>query len=159
MSPNEIDKRVTNGMNANRLVKPKLVENLLFKDEVFAIIGAAMEVHNQLGCGFFEAVYQEALEVELKVRQIPFETSKLLQIQYKGAFLNKGYIADLVAYDKIIIELKAIETLTEKDEAQLLNYLKATGLELGLLINFGGSKLEWKRRILTQNYKKPLISK
>ena len=140
-------------MNANQL-KPKMVDNLLYKDEVFAIIGAAMEVHNQLGCGFLEGVYQEAIEVELKERKVPFESAKHLQIHYKGAILSKGYIADLVAYDKIIIELKAIETLTENDEAQLLNYLKATGLELGLLINFGGSKLEWKRRILTQNYKK-----
>ena len=142
-------------MNANRSLKPRFVENLLYKDEVFAIIGAAMEVHNQLGCGFLEAVYQEAFEVELKGRNIPFETSKHLQIQYKGALLNKGYIADLVAYDKIIIELKSIDTLTENDDAQLLNYLKATGLELGLLINFGASKLEWKRRILTHDYKKP----
>ncbi len=139
-------------MNANRPTKPRIVENLLYKDEVYSIVGAAMEVHNQLGSGFLEAVYQEAREFELKARQIPFEALKHLQVHYKGAILNKGYIADLVAYNKIIIELKAIETLTDNDEAQLFNYLKATGLELGLLINFGGSKLEWKRRILTKDY-------
>ncbi len=139
-------------MNTNPPSKPNFVENLIYKDEVFAIIGAAIEVHNQLGCGFLEAVYQEAFEVKLKERKIPFEGSKHLQIKYKGTLLNKGYVADLVAYNKIIIELKAIESLTLNDESQLLNYLKATGLELGLLINFGGSKLEWKRRILTRDY-------
>ncbi len=138
-------------MNVNRSNKPKFVENLIYKDEVYAIIGAAMEVHKQLGWGFLEAIYQEALEYELNLRKVPFEASKLLRIQYKGSILNKGYVADLVAYGKIIVELKAIETLTESDEAQILNYLKATGMELGLLINFGGSKLEWKRRILTHD--------
>jgi GxxExxY protein len=141
-------------MNTNKLLKTDLGDNLLYRDEVYAIIGAAMEVHNQLGCGFLEAIYQEALELELANKQIPFEASKHLSLEYKGVELKKGYIADIVAYSKIILELKAIEKLTSTEDAQLLNYLKATGFKLGLLINFGSTKLEWKRRILTKNFVK-----
>ena len=122
--------------------------DLLFKDEAYAIVGAAMEVYNQLGPGFLEAVYQEALEIELAERGIPFVSQKELRILYKGQPLKKTYISDLTCYEKIIVELKAIDRLTGKDTAQLLNYLKATGLRLGLLINFGNvEKLEWERRI------------
>jgi len=107
-----------------------------------------MEVYNQLGPGFLEAVYQEALEIELAERGIPFVSQKELRILYKGQPLKKTYISDLTCYEKIIVELKAIDRLTGKDTAQLLNYLKATGLRLGLLINFGNvEKLEWERRI------------
>src|SRR5512136_423104 len=121
---------------------------LLYRDEVYAIVGAAMEVYNQLGPGFLEAVYQEALEIELTERGIPFLSQKELRVLYKGQPLKKTYISDLTCYEKIIIELKAIDRLTGKDTAQLLNYLKATGLRLGLLINFGSSeKLEWERRV------------
>ena len=139
-------------MISDKLENIKRVDDLLYRDEVYAIIGAAMEVHNQLGCGFLEAVYQEALELDLENRSIPFEASKHLSLEYKGIELKKGYIADIVAYGKIIIELKAIEKLTSIDDAQLINYLKATGYKLGLLINFGATKLEWKRRILTKDY-------
>ncbi len=122
--------------------------DLLFKDEAYAIVGAAIEVYNQLGPGFLEAVYQEALEIELTERGIPFVPQKELRILYKGQPLKKTYISDLTCCEKIIVELKAIDRLTGKDTAQLLNYLKATGLRLGLLINFGNSeKLEWERRI------------
>lgn len=122
--------------------------DLLFRDEVYAIVGAAMGVYNQLGPGFLEAVYQEALEIELSERSIPFVSQKELRIVYKERPLKKTYIPDLTGYDKIIVELKAIDRLTGKDMAQLLNYLKATGFRLGLLINFGNSdKLEWERRI------------
>jgi len=122
--------------------------DLLFKDEVYALVGAAMAVYNQLGLGFLEAVYQEALEIELAERGIPFVSQKELRILYKGQPLKKTYISDLTCYEKIIVELKAIDRLTGKDTAQLLNYLKATGLRLGLLINFGNvEKLEWERRI------------
>ncbi len=121
---------------------------LIFRDEVYAIIGAAMEVYNQLGPGFLEAVYQEALEIEFTERSIPFASQKELRILYKGRPLKKTYMSDLVCYEKIVIELKAIDRLTGKDTAQLLNYLKATGLRLGLLINFGNAeKLEWERRV------------
>ena len=120
---------------------------LLYKDEVYAIIGAAIEVHRVLGPGFLEAVYQEALEIELPSRQVPFDTQTPLSIMYKSHRLQKGYIADLRCYRKIIVELKALDRLSGKEEAQLLNYLKATGFRVvGLLINFGSTgKLEWKR--------------
>ena len=118
---------------------------LLFKDEVYAIIGAAMEVSNELGSGFLEAVYQEALGIELTARQIPHEQQKPIKIRYKGIELMKDYFADFLCYDQIIVEIKAIKQLSTIEEAQLLNYLKATGCPLGLLINFGVPKLEWKR--------------
>ena len=118
---------------------------LVYKDEVYEIVGAAMEVHKELGCGFLEAVYQEAFEIELKGRNIPFESQKQLAIYYKGKLLEKEYYADVVCYDKIIVELKAFDKLTSKEESQLLNYLKASGLKVGILINFGAASLDWKR--------------
>ena len=122
---------------------------MLLKDEVYAVVGAAMEVHSVLGSGFLEAVYQEALECELSQRQIPYETQVELGIFYKDHVLEKRYRADLICYDQIIIELKASSGLIGRDTAQLLNYLKASRMRLGLLINFGSrSKLEWKRIIL-----------
>ena len=121
---------------------------LVLKDEVFAVIGAAIEVHRELGHGFLEAVYQEAMEVELKSRGIPFEAQKPLQIHYKGKLLAKEYFADIVCYGQIIVELKAADRLSGKDRAQMLNYLKATGLRVGLLLNFGShSKLVWERLV------------
>jgi len=121
---------------------------LLYKAEVFEIIGAAIEVHKELGHGFLEAVYQEAIEIEMRRRQIPFEPQKNLCIRYKELILQKQYVADFICYGKIIMELKALEGLSGKEEAQVLNYLKATGLRVGLLINFGShGKLEWKRYI------------
>lgn len=122
--------------------------DLLYKEEVFEIIGAAIEVHKELGPGFLEAVYQEALEIELGSRNIPFQAQKCVEIFYKNRTLNKEYIADFICYDKIIVEIKALEKLSGKEEAQILNYLKATRLRVGLLINFGShGKLEWKRFI------------
>ena len=122
---------------------------LIFKEEVYAIMGAAMEVHRELGSGFLESVYQEALEVELARREIPFESHKPLKIVYKGQTLKKEFIADLICFGKIAVELKAQDSLSGKEEAQVLNYLKATGLKLGLVINFGSHpNLEWKRLVL-----------
>ena len=119
---------------------------LIYKEEVFAIVGAAIEVHKELGSGFLEAVYQEAMEMELFSRDIPFESQKVLHINYKGKQLRKEYVADFVCYEKIIVEIKAIEKLSGKEKAQLLNYLKATGFKVGVLINFGSDrKLEWER--------------
>ncbi len=124
---------------------------LLLMKEVYAIIGAAMEVYNTLGPGFLEAVYQEAFAVELRSRTISFESQRVLEIFYKGRRLEKSYTADMIAYEKIIIEIKALDQLTTREESQLLNYLKATGHEVGVLINFGShGKLEWKRMALTQ---------
>lgn len=127
------------------------MQGLLYKDEVHSIIGAAMTVHSALGPGFLEAVYQEALEIELRERHIPFIPQHELHIFYKQHCLAKTYIADLLVHDRIIVEIKALSALTSREEAQLLNYLKATRLDLGLLINFGATgKLEWKRMIRTQ---------
>jgi GxxExxY protein len=121
---------------------------LLLKDEVFAVIGAAIEVHRELGPGFLEAVYQEAMELELADRGIPFLAQEPLTIRFKARILKKRYEPDFLCYNLLIAELKALNQLSGADEAQLLNYLKATGLRVGLLINFGSvGKLEWKRYI------------
>ena len=120
--------------------------DLLYKEEVFAIIGAAMEVHSYLGRGFSESVQQEAFSIELTERGIPFLPQVQLNVQYKGHQLNKYYIADFVCYGKIIVEIKSASQLTSADEGQVINYLRATGMKLGLLINFGSvNKLEWRR--------------
>ena len=119
----------------------------LYESETYAIIGCAMEVHRHLGCGFLEPVYQEALEIEFQNRGIPFCREKVLEIQYKGSPLQKKYVADFVCFDKIIVELKALSVLSSEHYAQVLNYLKATGYRLGLLINFGAASLEYKRVI------------
>jgi GxxExxY protein len=120
---------------------------LLYREEVYAIVGAAMEVHHELsGAGFYEGVYQEALEIELGLRTIPFEPQKELPITYKGRLLRKKYLADVICFGKIIVEIKCAECLTTQDEAQVLNYLKATGMRAALLFNFGNcGALEWKR--------------
>lgn len=124
------------------------IQELLYRDEVYAIVGAAMEVHDVLGNGFLEAVYHAALKVELTVRQIPFVSEMALPVFYKGQRLNAEYRADLVCYDKVIVELKALEKLSGKEEGQILNYLKATGLRVGVIINFGSrGKLEWRRLV------------
>jgi GxxExxY protein len=127
-----------------------LKKEFLYEKEVFEIIGAAMEVHKELGPGFLESVYEEAMKIESCEREIPHKTQEKLIIFYKGIKLNKEFIADYVAFDKIIVEFKCIPKLTTVEEAQILNYLKATGLKVGLLINFGSQgKLEWKRYIRT----------
>jgi len=124
---------------------------LLYKDEVYAIIGAAMEVYNHLGPGFGEAIYQEAMELESDARRIPNNPQQDIFIDYKGQKLKKFFTPDLICYENIIVEIKAIDRLTSREEAQLLNYLKATGLPVDLLINFGTDKdLEWKRMVLSQ---------
>lgn len=119
---------------------------LVAKDEVYAIVGAAMEVHNELGAGFAEAVYQEAMEIELRLREIPFERQARLLISYKGTQLSSFFVADLICYGRVIVEIKAIRETTARDEAQTINQLKATGLHVGLLINFGDpGRLDWQR--------------
>jgi len=118
---------------------------LILKDEVYQIVGAALDVSNELGCGFLEAVYQEALELELAERRIPHVSQARIQISYKGRLLNKEYIADFLCHDQIVVEIKAIKAITRIEEAQILNYLKATNLPLGLILNFGATQLEWKR--------------
>ena len=121
--------------------------SLLFETETFAIIGAAMEVHRELGNGFLEAVYQEALEEEFISRGIPYKREIPLTVYYKNKPLKKYYIADFVCYEKIIIEVKTVSALLSEHESQVLNYLSATKIKLGLLINFGNKSLEHKRII------------
>jgi len=111
----------------------------------YKIIGAALEVHKELGCGFLEAVYQEALGREFAGQGIPFKSQPVIRIAYKGKPLDKTYLPDFVCFDEIIVEIKAISGLSGIEEAQLINYLKATGLKVGLLLNFGAKPLEYKR--------------
>ena len=120
---------------------------LLYEEETFLIIGAAMTVHQELGHGFLEAVYQEALEKEFILRKIPYKSETPVTIYYKEKPLNKGYVADFICYDEIIVEIKALSSLINDHKAQVLNYLTATKLKLGLLINFGTPSLEYLRII------------
>lgn len=124
--------------------------DLLHPNESYALMGAAFEVYKELGPGFLEAVYEEALCRELASRQVPFRRQVPLEIQYKGATLDKRYVCDLLAYGGIILELKAVQRITDIDVAQALNYLKATGYDLALILNFSApDQLEWKRIVRT----------
>ena len=114
-----------------------------------AVIGAAMEVHCELGFGFLEAVYQCALALEFQERTIPFKAEVSLPIRYKSKLLTCGYRADFVCFEDLLVETKAIAELTRVDDAQVINELKATGLERGLLLNFGAPSLQFKRLVLT----------
>ena len=111
--------------------------NIFFKEESYKIGGAIFAVHQALGCGFLERVYQDALEIEFKDRHIPYEREKQIQIMYKGKQLGEPYRADFVCYGKIIVELKAVDELCGIHRSQVVNYLKDTGFKLGLLVNFG----------------------
>ncbi len=118
----------------------------MLKKEGYDVMGAAFEVYNTLGSGFLEEVYQQSLEIELDRRHIPFKPQQELKLCYKDAPLKKTYVADIVAFEKMIIELKATSVLTPDHCAQLMNYLKASHLVVGYLINFGNpGKLEWRR--------------
>ncbi len=122
-------------------------EKLLYHELTHAIIGAAMEVHTVLGPGFLEAVYEEALAHEFNLRSIPFERQADLCVDYKGIKAGR-YRADFWVDSKVIVELKAIQRLTNVEMAQLINYLKATQMRVGLLLNFATPRLEYERRIL-----------
>lgn len=122
---------------------------LVLKEEVYQVVGAALEVYWRLGRGFLEPIYQEAFEIELNRRGLPFEPQKELTIVYKGHPLEKKYVADMICFNQIIVELKALDRLTGVEEAQLLNYMRMTRMRVGLLINFGSQvKLEWKRYVI-----------
>ena len=123
-------------------------EEYLYSDETHQIIRCTMNVANYFGTGFLESVYHKALEEEFRENNIPFSSQKQIPVYYKGKDIHANFYADLIVDDKIIIELKSKERLINADEAQILNYLKATGIRLGLLINFGNKRrLEWKRFI------------
>lgn len=137
----------------NKAINPQITQmtQILEKDPItYEIIGAAIEVHRVMGHGFLEAVYQEALSIEFSLRKIPFQKEVDLPIYYKDKILSTSYRADFLCYDSVIVELKAISQLSGKEEAQIINYLKATGLETGLLLNFGANSLEYKRFVFTE---------
>ncbi len=120
--------------------------------ETYAIIGAAMEVHRELGNGFLEAVYQDALQIEFNQRNIPFKREQSVPVLYKGVALGAPYRADFVCHGSVLVELKAVKALTDVETAQVLHYLKATGLGRALLINFATPRLDYKRFIQSVNH-------
>ncbi|MBQ9576710.1 MAG: GxxExxY protein [Muribaculaceae bacterium] len=122
-----------------------LTDRIIYSQESYNIIGAALDVHRIIGCGFTEPIYQEAIEEEFKLRGIPFEREKCFVVTYKGKQLDKVFRPDFVCYSKIIVELKAVTEFNDEHYAQVYNYLKATGMKLGLLINFSKTRLEYKR--------------
>ena len=117
--------------------------------QTYAIIGAAMAVHSELGSGFLERVYQEALAIDFEERKIPFVTESPLAIRYRDRELEVTYRADFICYDEAVVELKALSDLTDAHLNQVIHYLKATGLSRGLLLNFGARKLEYRRVVYT----------
>ncbi len=112
-------------------------EKILFKEDVYDIQGAIFDVYREMGCGFLESVYQECLEKELNKRKIPFVSQQELTLTYKGERLRQTYKPDLVCFNRIIVELKAVKAIAPEHQAQVINYLKASGMKLGLLVNFG----------------------
>jgi len=127
------------------VISNKNMTELLHKELVYDIVGCAMEAHSELGPGFLESVYEEALTILFQEKGFQYEQQKSLKIKFRGENLKKQFTADLIVDDKVIVELKAVAQMKNIDEAQLINYLKATGLKVGLLLNFGKEKLEWKR--------------
>ncbi len=127
-------------------------DKLIYKEESYKILGACFEVYKERGCGLLEAVYQECLEIEMDLRNIPFSSQATLTLYYKDRKLKQTYVPDFECYEKIIVELKSVKDLGDEHRAQVFNYLRATGFQLGMLINFGHyPKLEYERIVLTQH--------
>jgi GxxExxY protein len=127
------------------------MDDFLYKNETYRIIGACLEVYNEKGCGFLEPVYQERLEIEFGQKGILFDAKKPLSLSYKGQILKKTYEPDFIGFGKIIVEIKALSCLCDEHRAQTLNYLHATQMKVGLLVNFGHyPKLEYERFVLAQ---------
>lgn len=125
------------------------MNELIYPEECYKIVGACFEVYKEKGCGFTEPVFQECLALEFGLQGIPCEAQRALRLEYKGQPLKHGFVADFVCYDKIMLELKAVSHLADEYRSQVLNYLSATGYRLGLLVNFGHHpKLEWERIVL-----------
>ncbi len=122
---------------------------MIYKDEVFQIVGCAMKVHNSLGFGLHEKPYENALTVEFNHCHIRFEQQKHFSINYRNTKVGE-FIPDLIAFDKIIIDTKTIDQITDRERGQMLNYLRISNLQLGLLINFKNPRIEWERIVLTQ---------
>lgn len=128
------------------------MDEIVFREESYKIIGACFEVYKEKGCGFTEPVYQECLAIEFELQGIPFVAQPKIQLKYKGRILNNFFVPDFICYDKIIVEIKSLSDLIEANKSQTLNYLNATKFELALLVNFGHfPKLEYKRIANTQN--------
>lgn len=123
-------------------------KGILFKDECYAIQGAVFDVYREMGCGYLEAVYQECLEKELQIQSVPFSAQLELEILYKGQRLTQRYRPDLVCFGQIIVELKAVKEIRKEHKAQVFNYLRATGMRLGLLVNFGSYPKATVERII-----------
>ncbi|MBP5346759.1 MAG: GxxExxY protein [Bacteroidales bacterium] len=128
------------------------MDEIIYKDEAYKIVGAMMSVHNELGCGFLEAIYQEALEMEFQLQGIPYEREKELEVRYKGNVIGKKYKADFICYNKIIVELKAVDKILPEFKAQTLNYMKMSNSKLGILANFGQTSLEIQRLVRIQGW-------
>jgi GxxExxY protein len=124
------------------------MSELLYKEEVFKLVGFCMDIHRELGKGHDEVIYKDAFVVELSRANIPFSREKNYEVSYKGVILPHFYYCDFVVWDKLLVEAKAVEKLNDAHVKQVLNYLAASKLRLGLLVNFGGNSLEWKRVIL-----------
>ena len=124
------------------------MNEILYKEEAYKIIGCCLEVHNELGPGFLEVVYKDALEIEFQLNKIPYTREKIFDVLYKGRTLIRKYNADFVVYDKIILEVKAYKRLSDENMSQTLNYLKASKLRLGLLANFGETSFNSRRVVL-----------
>lgn len=118
---------------------------LKYEEQTRAIISACIEVYNELGNGFLEPIYQEALEKEFRLQKIPYEREKQLRVSYKGFLLDKTYYADFYCFNNIIVELKAVSSIAKEHKAQVINYLKSLNKEIGLLFNFGASSLKWEK--------------
>ncbi len=126
------------------------MSELLYKEECYAIVGACFEVYKEKGSGFLESVYQECLEIEFEFQEIPAVAQLPLELRYRGRVLKQKYVPDFVCNESIVLEIKAVKALTDEHRAQVINYLRATGKELGLLVNFGHyPRLEWERIVLT----------
>jgi GxxExxY protein len=123
------------------------MNEIIYREEAYKIMGACFEVYKTMGCGFLEAVYQECLEIELADRGVPFVPKHQLELNYKERRLKQRYEPDFICYDKIILEIKAVSTLSDEHRAQVQNYLRATGYRLGLLVNFGHHPLVESERI------------
>ncbi len=124
------------------------MSNIIYKEESYEIIGKCMEVHKNLGSGFLEIVYKDALEYEFKNAEIPYEREKEYIVNYKGRILPHKFYADFVVFDKIILEVKGISGISDEHIAQTINYLKVSGNKLGLIVNFGELSLNYKRIVL-----------
>jgi GxxExxY protein len=144
--------RVFRGLTSVGFIMHAADNELIFREETYQILGACFEVYKEMGCGFLEAVYQECLAIEFALRNIPHAAKPTVALAYKGRTLEHGYQPDFICFEKVVVELKAVSVLADEHRAQLLNYLNAAKLPVGLLINFGHyPKLEYERMIYTIN--------